>query len=653
MCKKKNVEKNIEENMEANIEENIEENRNSKKRLFSKEWLQGAIGVIAMLVLPVAAFYLMEFYGHNPFEEVREKATILNIWLFELIAWFLFFVTGRARVALSIELALAMVYGIANTYVVRFRTNPIVPWDFFSIKTAASVASNYDMTPDEQMIKVTAVFALLLVLVQFVRLSMPKLQFRKNTIKEIVSSRENQLAGVARAVPAMMIWTLLVSFVGDLQDEDFQTKNRLYPYLFTPAHMTNVNGMAVTFAMNLAYMSIEVPEGYDKEEIENILGVYEVLANENDQNTEEETETIVGETEELPNIIVIMNEAFADMTALSDFETNEDPLPFLHLLQKGTEDTITGNLQVSVCGGNTANSEFEFLTGNSMAFLPQGSIPYQQYLHGEVEALPAYLKSLGYQTVATHPYNASGWERDDIYPQMGFERSIFISEYNRKEKLRSYISDDACANKIIKLYEEKEEGQPLFVFNVTMQNHGGYSDLYDNFTPDIKAEGIDSIAVSQYLSLIKRSDEMLEKLVSYFAGQDEKTIIVFFGDHQPNDSVAGPILKAEGKNVNTLTEEELKDRYIVPYVIWANYDIAEETNADTSLNYLGMKTLEAAGIPLPAYQGFLSDLEEVYPVISTMQVEKADGTLVESTEDEEGLLLYESIQYYQLFDSGE
>jgi phosphoglycerol transferase MdoB-like AlkP superfamily enzyme len=84
--------------------------------------------------------------------------------------------------------------------------------------------------------------------------------------------------------------------------------------------------------------------------------------------------------EELPNIIVVMNESFSDLKVLGDFTTNEDYMPYLHSLLNGAENTVTGYLNVSVCGGNTANTEFEFLTGNSMAFLPQGSIPYQQYI---------------------------------------------------------------------------------------------------------------------------------------------------------------------------------------------------------------------------------------------------------------------------------
>ena len=107
--------------------------------------------------------------------------------------------------------------------------------------------------------------------------------------------------------------------------------------------------------------------------------------------------------ERLPNIIVVMNEAFSDLSVLGDFTTNEDYMPFLHKLQKGYENTITGNLTVSVCGGNTANSEFEFLTGHTMDFFPVGSIPYQQYIKGELPSIVNQLEKLGYLTYGLHP----------------------------------------------------------------------------------------------------------------------------------------------------------------------------------------------------------------------------------------------------------
>lgn len=610
--------------------------------------LDRLVGVIALLVVPAMAFFLMEFYSHNPFEEVRTKAMWFNILLFELIAWIFFFVTGRARLALRLELVVAMVYGLANTYVMRFRTNPIVPWDLFSLKTAVSVAKNYDFTPDTRMIVVTAIFIVLILVLHFVNLKISNLHLRK---AEFDWKENGKKLGIRLGLTVLTA-TALVNFASKLQDYNFQVKNYLYPFLFTPVYMTEVNGMAVTFTMNLEYMSIDEPEGYDRDEVEALLASYE-SAGADGENVNTEQEGVVAETESLPNIIVVMNEAFSDMASVADFVTSEDYMPFIHSLQQGAENTITGNLQVSVCGGNTANSEFEFLTGNSMAFLPQGSIPYQQYLVEEVPAIPAYLKELGYFTVATHPYYATGWDRNTIYPLLGFDRSIFINEYDRSDKLRSYITDAACVDKIIELYEEKSTDTPLFVFNVTMQNHGGYTDAYENFTSDITVEGLDSFAVEQYLSLMKVSDAEFERLVTYFSGVEEDTVIVFFGDHQPNDAVAGPLLKLNGKSVNNLTEEELLTRYEVPYVIWANYDIEEGTDVDTSLNYLGVKLFEVAGIETYAYQNFLTDLEESYPVISAMQVQKADGTISSAAAEEEGLRLYQSIQYYYLFDNEE
>ena len=285
-----------------------------------------------------------------------------------------------------------------------------------------------------------------------------------------------------------------------------------------------------------------------------------------------------------------------------------------------------------------------------MAFLPQGSIPYQQYITKELPALPAYLASLGYETVAAHPYYADGWDRDKVYPLLGFSESIFKDQYWGAGYVRKYVSDNSCVDKIIELYEKKEEGTPLFVFNVTMQNHGGYSDTYDNFTPDITVEGVESTPLSQYLSLVRLSDQALEKLISYFEETDEKTIVVFFGDHQPNDTVAAPILNLNGMTTKTLTEDQLKLRYEVPYVIWANYDIDAESGKDTSANYLAADVLHYAGISENAYGSYLLELQQNYPVISAMRVLTKDGLDTNSSSLKQELKDYQSLQYYQLFD---
>lgn len=583
-----------------------------------------AEGVLA-LVLPAVLFYLLECYTHNPFAEVRPWAQFFNVVLFELIAGILFCVFGDFKCAYRILATVVMLFGIANAYVVRFRTNPIVPWDIFSWRTAASVADNYDFTPDARMLAVTVAFVVVFVGLGFVEVKWGKFVCLKRWLLGVIP------------------FVALLVFSNTLQQESFQNSHRLYNKLFTPVFMTEVDGIPVTFVMNLAYMSIDKPDGYSEEEAREILAEYAG----DDAGI---AETMTYSEGELPNIIVVMNESFSDLSVLGDFVTNQDYMPYFHSLQEGCENTVTGMLNVSVCGGNTANTEFEFLTGNTMAFLPQGSVPYQQYIAGECETLVSHLRDLGYETVATHPYNATGWERDEVYPWMGFADSIFVNAYTNASRVRDYVSDEACVDKIISLYERKEAGTPLFVFNVTMQNHGGYQDAYPNFTPDVSVEGIDNFSVSQYLSLVKLSDQSLETLISYFSEADEKTVVVFFGDHQPSDTVAAPILAQNGMAWNHLSEEELKLRYQVPYVIWANYDIEEAQGADTSVNFLGAEVLARAGVPTSAYQNFLLQLKEEYPIISPVRTVEADGTEKPINRVEGAIDTYRKLQYYQMFD---
>ena len=574
-----------------------------------KKQIQLIAAIVTLIVFPVITFYLMEAYTHNPFEEVRPWAQFFNILLFELLAWIFVSVTGKIQSGLRIELVTAMIYGISNAYVVRFRTNPIVPWDIFSWKTAASVASNYDFKPDIRMIVVTLAFLGMIVLLQFVKTGIPKFQLWK------------------RLIPAGVCCIVLVLFVNLLQDEDFQTGHRLYPFLFTPAFMTQVNGVAVTFAMDLAYMTVEKPAGYDAVKEQALLESY--AGQEDDTDSSEKKE-------ELPNIIVVMNESFSDLNVLGDFTTNEDYMPYLHSLQNGAENTVTGYLNVSVCGGNTANTEFEFLTGNSMAFLPQGSIPYQQYIKSRTPSLAGYLKSLGYATYAQHPYQASGWNRDKVYPLLGFDNLDFMEDYRDVSYVRNYISDASDMEHIIETYEKnKASGKPAFIFNVTMQNHGGYTDTYMNLTNDIQSQYA-SEPLNQYLTLIHKTDQALENLIDYFSKVDDRTIIVFFGDHQPNDTVASVVENG--------AQAETQKRYLVPYLVWSNYGIEGAKDKNTSLNYLAAQVLTAAGVPTNAYQNYLLSLSKTYPVISAAGQTKGIGA------DEKQLQTYKKLQYYQLFE---
>ena len=592
-----------------------------------KRWTQYLIG---FAIVPIISFYLMEAFEHNALAEVRQEAQWFNILIFELIAWTLYLLIGRMTTALWIELALALAFGLTNHYVMAFRSTPFVPWDLLSVRTAASVAQNYDFTPTPRMIVVTVLFVLLMVAVRVLR-KVPR-------IKLPIRLGSAVLCGLA-----------LCLFVNTLQQETFQNKHYLYPFLFTPAYMTKVNGMAVTFAMDLAYVAVDKPEGYSAEEAQKTLEQYgntdNVFADDEENTNDSKNRGEDANNKDLPNIIVIMDEAFSDLSVVGDLETNEDYMPFMHKMQQGADHTITGYAQVSVCGGNTANSEFEFLTGNTMSFLPSGSIPYQQYITKDTPSLASYLASLGYETYAQHPYYASGWNREKVYPLLGFEHLNFIDDYANKTYVRKYVSDDADMQHIIDTYENKEDGKPAFIFNVTMQNHGGYTDAFSDLSEDVHATNYNSEVLDRYLSLIRLTDQSLEKLVDYFSNVDEKTVIVFFGDHQPSDTVAAQVQDSMLLPGESVPDEQLRKRYQVPYLVWANYDIDGATQQNTSLNYLSAEVLKAAGVPTDAYQNFLLDLQKSYPVMS------AAGRTDASDADENMLNTYKKLQYYNLFET--
>ena len=592
-----------------------------------KRWTQYLIG---FAIVPIISFYLMEAFEHNALAEVRQEAQWFNILIFELIAWTLYLLIGRMTTALRIELALALAFGLTNHYVMAFRSTPFVPWDLLSVRTAASVAQNYDFTPTPRMIVVTVLFVLLMVVVRVLR-KVPR-------IKLPIRLGSAVLCGLA-----------LCLFVNTLQQETFQNKHYLYPFLFTPAYMTKVNGMAVTFAMDLAYVAVDKPEGYSAEEAQKTLEQYgntdNVFADDEENTNDSKNRGEDANNKDLPNIIVIMDEAFSDLAVVGDLETNEDYMPFMHKMQQGADHTITGYAQVSVCGGNTANSEFEFLTGNTMSFLPSGSIPYQQYITKDTPSLASYLASLGYETYAQHPYYASGWNREKVYPLLGFEHLNFIDDYANKTYVRKYVSDDADMQHIIDTYENKEDGKPAFIFNVTMQNHGGYTDAFSDLSEDVHATNYNSEVLDRYLSLIRLTDQSLEKLVDYFSTVDEKTVIVFFGDHQPSDTVAAQVQDSMLLPGESVPDEQLRKRYQVPYLVWANYDIDGATQQNTSLNYLSAEVLKAAGVPTDAYQNFLLDLQKSYPVMS------AAGRTDASDADENMLNTYKKLQYYNLFET--
>lgn len=592
--------------------------------MFKKKGFLKRLGIIWGIGTPAVSFFLLESLTHSVAEDMEWPLILLNLIFYYLFYGLIFVISKRSWISISFGSLCIMIAGLINYYVIQFRSVPIYPWDIFSIKTAASVSENYDYHLDQDTRMILAGFFVLIIVGLFTRWKLE------------IKNRQHHLLSVLLTVLGMTLYGTSV------QTSAVHEAVGFYEYLFTPNAYYQLNGLAASFISNMQYLKISKPGNYSPEKAEELLKRY----------ASEEREL----PEQKPNVIVVMNEAFSDPAVLGEFETNVDYMPFIRSL---TENTVKGNAYVSVKGGNTANSEFEFLTGDSMAYLPVGSIPYQQYIRGEMPTLVSQFNNMGYTTSFIHPYRANGWNRKNIYNYFGMDACYFKESFKDAPILREYTTDLATYQKIVDIYNEKAEGEPMFVFDVTMQNHSSYSKEYENFVPDVEVYGEQrDMLLERYLSLIKVSDGAFEKLVEYFSNVDEPTVILMFGDHQPADWVVKPIYTMNGEtNMDDPLVESEEKRYEVPFVLWANYDIEEEYVEATSLNYLGALLMDKAGLPLSSWQNYLKALSQSYPVITANAYMTAEGdwwsNLVQVMAPEvsgERLSDYRILNYYHLFD---
>lgn len=578
------------------------------------------IRILFALVIPVGCFYTFETLTHQ-MSTMIELAKRLNIAFYYWLFLFVFFIAGRTSISMAICVSAIAAIGVGNYFVVMFRSNPIVPWDIYSFETAMSVADNYVFSVDWALAEHIAMFILMLIV--GVRTN---IRLSKKILRPILT--------VAMCIPAYF-------YISYLWQDNLERNTGLNDTLFNAKYMHSKDGFFVSFILDIHFLQIEEPKNYSDEYALSLL---------NEQEVEK-----VEAPEELPDIIAIMDETFSDPAVLGEFETNKDYMPFVHSILRGeVANTISGYTDVSVLGGNTANSEFEFLTGNSMAFFPNGSVPYLQYIRDGISTIVPQLEEYGYTTYGTHPYRAKGWNREFIYDLMGFDYRYFQGSFPFEDKLRNYVSDEADFKSILE-WRNNTEG-PFFMFNVTMQNHSNYGGDFDNFDPQIVAKFKNTSSnkyLNKYLSLMYETDQDVASLLSELSQSDRKTIVVFWGDHQPNDYVVRPIYKEYGLDFDNQTYEQQQQRQKTPFFIWANYDIQEQTNVEISLNYLNILLFETAGLQLDEYQTFRKNLwQGQIPMMNAVGYRNDNGDLVEyddAPEEIQNLLNeYQNIQYYRM-----
>lgn len=618
-----------------------------KNDLFNKIWR-----FVFFLLTPIITMTMTECLNNIFIYDMTYLGFLANYLVILLFQFLIFAICGSFRVSLLIVNSLCYGLALANCYVVHFRGTPFIPMDFFSITTAANVANTYDYTPTYTVIIGSLIFIFIVVL--SIKMKTPKY----NSITKIVS--RTFMGTFFTCLMCIFYFTSIFADAG--VKPDFWNQARGYRNY----------GFVFSFFCNTKYLYMTEPNGYDANSVDDYVS----------STVDKNESTVIEPTGNEPNIICIMNESLSDLSILGEFSTNQDYMPFMRSL---TENTVKGNLYVPVIGAGTSNTEFEFLTGHTTAFLPSGSNAYMLYVKNPIASLTSTLEAQGYSSWAFHPYYASGWNRVSVYENMGFNSFSFLenlidvsilndyvqngsdADYlqslidtyypDRNNMLtRQYVSDSYNFDVIIDNYENRDKSQPYYAFNVTMQNHGGYSKGAGNFDECIQITSSPYYynKASKYLSLVKASDDAFKELIEYFEAVDEPTVICMFGDHQPSietDFIAS-LLGVD--NINNLTIEQEQARHATPFYIWANYDIEEKYIDKLSSNYLSSYVLDVAGVNLTEYNKYLIKLSETLPVIDTVGYIDFNNNYYKWSDKSEysGILSeYEKIQYNAIFDS--
>lgn len=586
-------------------------------------WIQD----ILMVVLALLVFILMQVTISCGIFLIGIFKFIMNVLLVLGVTALLWVITGKMKIAVIAATVFSQVLAVADHLVVQARSFEIQFSDFSSLGTAAEVADQYNF----ELSEVTKI-GLILSILFITALVLTKFPKKERNWK---MGAFCAVSAVCAVLCVVVVYTQFGASVIGYQDKYWKYRG------------SERNGFFVNMIYSASATRVLTPDDYDADKLEGKVEDY--IA-----------DTKEPEGKKQPNVIVIMNETFSDVHHITEYmggemNTDIEVTPFLDSLDDAAPNIIKGHALASVYGGNTANSELEFLTGLSIQYIPRNTVAYNLYMqeHNSFTIVDSFNEA-GYKTVAIHPENPTNWQRDTIYDYFNFDEKYFkpdFADVPEEEYFRGHISDSSVYDKIIDIYENKEEGQPLFNFTITMQNHSGYSTI--GFDYGVEIEGMNKYTgIREYLTSINNSDAAFKKLIEYFEGVEEDTIIVFYGDHQP--SLANIASKFYGVSDDDPTLKQLS-KYAVPYVFWANYDIeCERATELTSINFLSSWLRDLVDIPETQFNQFVDELNGEVMAINAMGWFDHDGNFHESSyskpELNEALRLYAHLQYNMLYD---
>lgn len=394
-----------------------------------------------------------------------------------------------------------------------------------------------------------------------------------------------------------------------------------------PINLSERNGYLFAFFYRiLNYQTIEPPKNYSYNNINKIITKY--------------TQPNEKSSQIKPNVVIFLIEAFADPLQ-TGVKTSYDPIPNF---RKYAKESLTGLVSSPELGGRSANPEFEILTGLSMRFFPEKSIPYIDYLNRDIPSIASEYETQGYNTKAIHVASLEFFNYMKAYQVLGFNQfyTLFGRKNVEKDARNLYPSDNALANEIIQVLENSTS--PQFIFSFANATHGHWKyDAYNN--SDLEVYGEYSASGKQqlktYINALHTADKAIGKLIENIKNNPKPTVVMVLGDHQPSlsefrQSWAVNYYMSESQDKNFKNKRELNmafstqlknnitnnsllaDTYLkshqVPYLIWNNFD-NKPGNVNTSMNLLSAPLLSISKVnKSPLYML----IEEIYSKIGEL-----------------------------------
>lgn len=457
-----------------------------------------------------------------------------------LLMCFLYLAFNKLWLGYTLTALVFTVMGVVNKLKLTYRDDPFTFVDIKLIRESFKMAGTYDLSLDAKVI--ILILALIGIGILLKIFFQPKI---KHTNTRVV---------------LMVILTFLSVFIFKAYYLDSEVyaelgdSSLMNMWIYTQSYQSK--GLVYSFIHSIQDAKADPPEDYEEDKAVKDLAKYSYKNIPHDKKV---------------NIISIMLEAYNDFSQFENVDLNIDVYKEFHRLQ---EESIHGKLMTNVFAGGTINTERGFLTGYHS---------HPKYFT-KTNSFVWYLKEQGYRTEAMHPITGSFYNRRNVNEYLGFDKyDHYDNKYGKIQE--EYLMDVDFFDFIIEGFENsKNNGEPYFNFSVTYQNHGPYPDeeLSDKqyLVKQDHYKDKDYNIINNYMAGINKTDMALKKLFDYFRNEEEPTIIVVFGDHNPWLGVDNSVYHMLGIDINLGDVEGFKNYYQTPYLIWGNSEAKRVVNND-------------------------------------------------------------------------